>query len=98
MLNLVKANKQFRAVYKSYKLSDYYTLNDLYKNASYYKQQAYNYCRDLYRKLNGYDFKIIGGNCMTFSVGFKFIENDIEYFAYITKDYNRKIAIDGLYA
>lgn len=96
MLNLVKANKQFKGAYKSYKWSDYYTLDDLYKNASIYKHNAYRYCRDLYYKYNGYDFKIIGGNSMTFSVGFKFIENGIEYFAYITKDYNRKIAIDGL--
>lgn len=96
MLNLVKANKQFKGVYKSYKWSNMYDLYDLYKNPSIYKNRAYNYCLDLYTKLNGYDFKIIGGNCSTFSVGFKFMENDIEYFAYITKDYNRKIAIDGL--
>ena len=96
MLNLVKANKQFRAVYRAYKWSNMTTLDDLYKSASIYKYRAYNYCIDLYNKLNGYDFKIIGGNCNTFSVGFKFVENDIEYFAYITKDYNRKIAIAGL--
>ena len=96
MLKLVKANKQFRGVYKSYKWSDMYDLDDLYINASIYKHRAYNYCRELYSKYNGYDFKIIGGNCMSFSVGFKFIENGIEYFAYITRDYNRKIAIDGL--
>ena len=96
MLKLVKANKQFKGVYASYNRSNYYRLDDLYKNASHYKENAYFYCRDLYFKLNGYDFKIIGGNSMTFSVGFKFVENGIEYFAYITKDYNRKIAIDGL--
>lgn len=96
MLNLVRANKQFKGVYKSYKYSDLYDLNDLYNKASIYKWRAYNYCRELFYKLNGYDFKIIGGNCMTFSVGFKFMENDIEYFAYITRDYDRKIAIGDL--
>jgi hypothetical protein len=95
-MNLTRANKQFKNVYGSYKRSDYYTLNDLYNNASYYKQKAYNYCRDLYHKLNGHDFKIIGGNCMTFSVGFTFFENGVEYFAYITKDYDRKFLVDEL--
>lgn len=96
-MTLTRANKQLKNVYRSYERSDYYTLNDLYKNASYYKQKAYNYCRDLYRQLNGFDFKIIGGNCMTFSVGFKFYEDNKTYFAYITKDYDRQILLDELY-
>lgn len=96
MFNLVKANKQFRGAYKSYKWSNMTTLDDLYKNASIYKWRAYNYCIELANKYNGYDFKIIGGNCMSFSVGFKFMENGVEYFGYITKDYNRKIAIGDL--
>lgn len=95
-MNLTRANKQFKNVYGSYKRSDYYTLDDLYKNASIYKHGAYNYCRELYSKYNGYDFKIIGGNCNTFSVGFTFFENGVEYFAYITKDYDRKFLVDEL--
>ena len=51
---------------------------------------AYDYCERLCEKFDGRGFQIVGHNCMTFSVQFKF-ENPLNgciMFAYITRDYN----------
>lgn len=91
----VKMNKKYRSVYDSYLRSYLYELWDLYKNYSHYKYEAMEYCKRKCYELNGYDLKIIGGNSSTFSVGFRFEKNGIEYFGYITKDYNRMMKIEG---
>jgi hypothetical protein len=49
----------------------------------------------MYNHYKGYDFRIIGGNCMSFSVGFKYKnKNGKEMFVYITKDYDREMAVE----
>lgn len=90
----IKMNKKYNGVYNSYLKSRMYALHQLYKSYSYHKAQAFDYCVDLCNKLNGYNLKIIGGNSMSFSVGFMFKKDNIEYFAYITKDYNRIMKIE----
>lgn len=66
-------------------------LDDVYGNYSTAKYNAYEYCINLFRELNGWDFKIISHNTFSFSVGFYFIskETGAICFAYITKDYDR---------
>jgi hypothetical protein len=88
-MEIKKMTKQYLGAYGSYNRSNMYQLEDLYNNASIYKHRAYNYCVNLMQKLNGHDLKIIGGNCMTFSVGFLFEQDGKECFAYITKSYDR---------
>lgn len=98
MLQTIKANISIKSAYNTYKSSNMTTLNDLYNTYSYAKLRAYNYCRNLYDTLNGYDFRIIGGNCMTFSVGFKYHDTTTgeEMFVWITKTYDRQISLREL--
>lgn len=88
-MEIKKLGKQYLGAYNMYNRSNMYNLYDLYNNPSCYKHQAYNYCKDLMYKLNGHDLKILGGNCMTFSVGFLFENDGKQCFAYITKTYDR---------
>lgn len=65
-------------------------LSDVYGSYSTAKERAYNYCTKLCDRFNGWGFQIVGHNCMTFSVQFKF-ENPLNgciMLAHITRDYN----------
>lgn len=65
-------------------------LSDVYESYSDAKEYAYNYCRKLCDRFNGRGFKIVGHNCMTFSVQFEF-ENPLNgciMLAHITRGYN----------
>ena len=65
-------------------------LSDIYGSYSDAKEDAYNYCRKLCDRFNGRDFQIVGHNCMTFSVQFKF-ENPLNgciMLAHITRYHN----------
>ena len=64
------------------------TLEDVYKNCSQAKRQAFDYCKELAKKCDAINFAISGANCMTFSVIFTFTLNGFKFFAYITKSYN----------
>lgn len=68
-----------------------HTLWDAYKNPSVYKERAYKYCRELCAKYDGFDFRICGHGCQTFSVTFRFphpATGEI-CIAWITRDNNR---------
>lgn len=95
-MKLVKLNKQMQGAMRMHKMSNTYSLNDCYNNYSYAKENAYNYCKDLQTKYNGYDFKIISYNTNQFSVGFYYKnENDnTTRFVYITKSYDRECIIE----
>ena len=64
---------------------------DAYERPSVYKVRAFEYCKDLCARLNGFDLRITGRNCMKFSVCFKFFdpEDGQLCYAYITRDYDR---------
>lgn len=65
-------------------------LSDVYDSYSVAKERAYVYCERLCEKFDGWGFQIVGHNCMTFSVQFKF-KNPLNggiMLAYITRDYN----------
>lgn len=65
-------------------------LSDVYEKYSVAKEVAYNYCMELCNKFDGFDFQIVGHNCMTFSVQFEFVNplNGCIMLAHITRDYN----------
>lgn len=67
-----------------------HTLADVYGSWSHEKQRAYDYCRGMYKDLDGWGFCISGFNCMTFSVMFDFAHPDTGEMmrAKITRDYN----------
>lgn len=95
-MELVRLNKQMQGAMRMHKMSNTYSLYDCYNSHSYAKERAYNYCCNLYSKLNGYDFKIISYNTNQFSVGFYYKnENDnTTRFVYITKSYDRECIIE----
>lgn len=51
--------------------SDARELSDVYANCSDAKRKAYEYCLKLFEKYNGTNFRIVGHNCMTFTVAFE---------------------------
>ena len=55
---------------------DGYSLHDIYNSFSYAKEKAYNYCRELYYKENGSNFRIISHNTFSFSIAFD-VENGV---------------------
>ena len=89
MKNLTK--KQKIEIVKAYEKSNCKSLYKAYRNPSQYKENAFSYCFSLMHEKAGFDLRIIGHNCMTFSIGFQYIDNEtgIVMFAYITRDYNR---------
>lgn len=73
-----------------------HTLDDVYGSYSYAKAQAYNYCRYLCDKYDGYDFCITSANTFAFTVSFDFINpNDNRPMrAIITRAYNHAYYLD----
>ena len=81
---------QIKSILERHNQSNNYSLQDCYTNYSVYKARAMAYCYKLFQDKNGYDFRILGYNCMSFSVGFYFNdENGNKKFMYITKAYDR---------
>lgn len=70
MKNIKKETKRGQHFWASYDRSNKYTLKDVYKNCSYTKELAFNYILRQCNKLDGKGVKILGANCMAFSVGF----------------------------
>lgn len=69
----------------------YRSIWEAYENPSWNKQKAWNYCKELCNKLNGFDLVISSRNTFSFSAVFSFNdpETGVLCYAYITKDYDR---------
>lgn len=89
-------NKTIKGAYEKYERSRLYTLDDCYSSYSAAKENAMDYCVNLFIDHDGAEMKIIGYNSMTFSVGFMGIVDGKSAFIYITKDYDRYIFLDEL--
>lgn len=61
--------EQLKNKYERYTNSDYYSVDDFYKKPSYYKQRAEYLIQEKMKKVNGFDYKVVSGNCMTFTAG-----------------------------
>ena len=91
----INANtKMSQAINARYNYALRYGCSDLYeayKNPSVYKWRAYHRCLQLCSDLNGYNFRISGYNCMSFSVTFAYPDPETGEImvAWITKDYDR---------
>ena len=65
-------------------------LSDVYDSYSVAKERAYNNCRKLCERFNGWGFQIVAHNCQDFSVQFEF-ENPLNgciMLAHITRYYS----------
>lgn len=79
-------NARMRKAYESYHRSYMYDLWDAYGRFSPAKSEAWEYCKRLCKKHDGYGLKVIGANTSQFSAGFLFMKDGKEMFMYITKD------------
>ena len=61
-----------------------HSINELYKNASIYKHRAERLILDEMKVSGGFDYKVIGGNCMQFSCGYLLGNDDGIHLIYHT--------------
>ena len=83
-----KDSKKGEQLIENAKRVDGYELYNVYNKASYRKEKAWKYCKELCRKYNGTNLHIVGHNTCTFSVSF----NIGDKVAYITNANNYLIA------
>lgn len=69
-------------------------LRDVYGSYSDAKQNAFNYCFDIYTKLKGYQRRIATYNKNVFTFAFEFDFDGAKYLCYITPSQDYKIKID----
>ena len=86
-------NKRIKSAYEQHQNSRLYVLNDCYKNPSTTKFDIFSECRQLMRKYDGFDLRIIGYNSMIFTVGFFGYINKRLNFFYITPEHIRYMEI-----
>ena len=86
--------KQMRQNYALLQRTSATSLRDVYNSWSYNKEKAYNYCRELYSKYNGENFRILSANTFAFSVGFIGTIDGQKAFFYITKSDDRYMLLD----
>lgn len=87
-------NTQIKGAYSHYQYATATSLSDVYTTWSYAKDKAYRYCRELFAEYEGEDFRILGANVNTFSVGFIGKYEGKKAFFYITKSYDRVMILD----
>lgn len=72
------------------------TLDSCYDRPSRYKEQIYDYWCNYFAGLGCVlECGITGYNCMQFSFGAYFEYDGVEYYAHITKAYNRLYRVEG---
>lgn len=73
--------------YADYRCSNASDLSDVYGRYSTAKEVAWNYCKELMEKHNGWGLRIISHNVFMFTAGFLFRdpETNALKFMYITK-------------
>lgn len=94
VLNNMTEVKNLDGIYNRLMEATASDLWEVYGSHSYAKERAFEYCKNLMYKLDGYGMKIIGHNCMTFSVAFTFEYENRPCIAYITKSYDRWAYLD----
>jgi hypothetical protein len=79
--------------YDAYQRSTSYELYDVYGRCSSAKMKAWDYCKELMYKFNGYGLKIISANGYQFTAGFMFEEDGKEMFMYISKSHDIAVEV-----
>ena len=92
----IQNTKQLHGAYETWKHSHTTSLDMAYGSYSNRKARAWDYCLDLMQKYNGYSIRILGHNCMTFSVGFVGYIDGLKHFFYITRDYDRALPLEKM--
>lgn len=76
--------RQALSHYDAYKTSTATSLRDAYGTYSGAKDDAWDFCKELMYKFNGYGLRIIAFNRYVFTAGFMFEEDGKQMFMYIT--------------
>lgn len=79
--------------YDAYQRSFNYELYDVYGRCSSAKMKAWDYCKELMYKFNGYGLKIISANGYQFTAGFMFEEDGKTMFMYISKTHDIAVEV-----
>ena len=90
---MTKANK---ARLNNYNNATASALWQIYGRYSQQKANAFEYCKRLQYERHGYGLRVFNGNSFTFSAGFQYRDPETGklMLMYITKDFDREIAID----
>ena len=93
--------KQLYRMYYNYKYqlrrNGLQSITGYYKYPSDKKRRAWQYCKEqCYEKFNGNCLTVISGNTYEFTAGFLFFKDGEEYFAVITKSYDRCCKVKDL--
>lgn len=91
-----KLTKKQQQMIASYKYARYSTIGELYKNASCYKWQAENSILREMRENSGYDYRVIGGNSMTFSCAYRYDDKQGQTHLVYHTAYNRYDFVIGV--
>lgn len=82
------------ANYERYSNMYHTDLNDCYNNYSDAKARAWEYCKGLCNKYNGYGLSIISYNTFMFTAGFTYYDADNKkHFVFITPSYDADIIV-----
>lgn len=84
-------SKQRDQMINMYATAKHTSVGTFYKSCSKRKWYAESYCLDQMDIVNGWGYKICGGNGFVFSAGFLFKKDGEVYLQYITKDNDRTI-------
>lgn len=91
---LTSANRRLALKnYDAYQRSTSYELYDVYGRCSSAKMKAWDYCKELMYKFNGYGLKIISHNGYQFTAGFMFEEDGKTMFMYISKSHDIAVEV-----
>lgn len=90
-----KMNKQERGFYNGYLRSTHTELHQAYRSASGAKWDAWNNCKYMQAEDDGFDMRITGACCHTFSCAYKYRDDENKLcLCYITKEKVRRFRID----
>ena len=79
-----------KGAYERFLRSNMETLRDAYAKPSTRKEAAWEYCKELCAKYEGWGLRVISKNCFMFTAGFLFLSTSgKEKFMYITPEYDR---------
>ena len=91
---LTSANRRLALKnYDAYQRSTSYELYDVYGTYSAAKAKAWDYCKELMYKFNGYGLKVISANGYQFTAGFMFEEDGKTMFMYISKSHDIAVEV-----
>ena len=76
--------KRQQQMVNAWRRSEVETIWQAYKNPSYAKEKAFNYCMNKCKEMNGYRPRITGSSCFVFSFAFVYWLDGKEYMHYET--------------